>query len=119
MDSQLNDGGTPTNNNNTDSDGYVFDMNDTCSTNLISDCVLKEKTSHCRCSTLRVNVQNSQPWITFIHILCTVRKCFSYIISIKVIYLIIVCFINNYQVFYIYIYIFTGNIGFMRHIFDI
>jgi len=83
MDSQVNDGGTPTNNNNTDSDGCVFDTNDG-STHLISDCVLKEKKSHCRCSILRLSAQNSQPWITFIHILCTVRKCFSYTISIKV-----------------------------------
>ncbi|XP_022163154.1 uncharacterized protein LOC111028723 [Myzus persicae] len=60
--------------NSTNSNDYVFDMND--HTTLISNCTLKKKKYKCRCSLLeetgsKSNTCYSQPWITFIHILCT------------------------------------------------
>lgn len=63
--------------NNTDGSDYVFDINDR--TTLITNCVLKNKKHYCQCSIFNQNkskIQNSQPWITFFHILCTVRRYF-------------------------------------------
>jgi len=70
--------------NNTDGRDYVLDTNDRI--NLIAGCDLKENKS-CRCTVLKKyesNTINTKPWISFIHILCTVRTLFSYIISFKV-----------------------------------
>lgn len=60
--------------NSTNSNDYVFDMND--HSTLISNCILKKKKYKCHCSLLeeygsKSNTYYSQPWITFIHILCT------------------------------------------------
>lgn len=65
--------------NSSNCNDYVFDMND--HTTLISNSALREKKHNCHCSLLRANYsksngQNVLPWITFIHILCTVRKHF-------------------------------------------
>ncbi|XP_025207504.1 uncharacterized protein LOC112603228 [Melanaphis sacchari] len=60
--------------NSTNSNDSVLDMND--HTNLISNCTLAKKKYKCHCSFLeengsKSNTYYSQPWITFIHILCT------------------------------------------------
>lgn len=66
--------------NSTTCNDYVFDVND--HTTLISNCTLKKKKYKCQCSLLstnnsKSNGQNALPWITFIHILCTVRKYYN------------------------------------------
>lgn len=67
---------------NSDSSNHVFDMNDR--TTLITNCILKNKKHYCQCpqttkNRSKSNMQSSQPWITFIHILCTVRQHFNHI----------------------------------------
>lgn len=74
--------------NSTNSNDYVFDMND--HSTLISNCILKKKKYKCHCSLLeeygsKSNTYYSQPWITFIHILCTVRKYFTLIVTLVII----------------------------------
>lgn len=70
------------------SNNSIFDMND--HTTLISNCALKKKNKNiCHCSLLnddgsKSNAYETQPWITFIHILCTVRKYFDLIILITI-----------------------------------
>lgn len=69
--------------NSTTSNDFVFDVND--HTNLIPNDTLKSKKHNCRCSLSDANESKSsaysfQPWITFVHILCTVRKHFCHLI---------------------------------------
>lgn len=66
--------------NSSNCNDYVFDAND--HTTLISNNTLREKKHNCHCSLLsandsKSNGQNALPWITFIHILCTVRKHYN------------------------------------------
>lgn len=75
--------------NTTNSNDHVFDVND--HTTLISNGALKIKKHNCRCSLSGANESKSsalsfQPWITFIHIMCTVRKRFYHLITKQNIY---------------------------------
>lgn len=62
------------------SSNHVFDLND--QTTLISDCTFKIKKYNLHCSfghtrKIIAKAPSSHPWITFIHITCSVRKYFS------------------------------------------
>lgn len=76
--------------NSTNSNDCVFDINDHMT--LISNRTLVKKKYKCHCSFLeengsKSNTYYSQPWITFIHILCTVRKYFAFLIVVIIILL--------------------------------
>lgn len=55
---------------------YAFNMNDRAT--LLSNYLLKDKICQCPCSCLspesKTNSQISQPWITVLHIMCSVSK---------------------------------------------
>lgn len=71
--------------NNTSSSDYVFDINDR--TTLISNYPLKNKQINCQCFisyNKQSNMFSSQPWITFIHILSSVRKNLIFMFKIWV-----------------------------------
>lgn len=56
---------------NMNSNDYLLEIHDRST--LISDFVIKKQKCCCQCSPSGKYKTSSQPWITFIHIICTVR----------------------------------------------
>lgn len=58
------------------SSNHLLDNNDHAT--LISDSIIqKYKKFYCLCSLADTSAKSSKPWITFIHVLCTVRAHFG------------------------------------------